>query len=164
MLPTFHVRTEAYFSVSPVSGISELKVISDLYKFRNTYFSLEPITFLYGINRESGIVIALHKTMVEISLVKNLQILNYKWNYISDLIQECMEVELYRTTINLLSSILNSINISEFSDIYLITDKTIAENNLLTSFVLDGRFKYYSDSNIIIAKSVINAPQFENIT
>lgn len=52
--------------------------------------------------------------MVEISFVKNLQILHYKWkyykwNYISDLTQECKELELYRTTINF-----NSINISDF--------------------------------------------------
>lgn len=72
-----------------------------------------------------------------------------------------MEEELCRPIINMLSSILNPKNISEFSDIYLITDKTIAENNLLISVVQDGRFKYYSDSNIIIAKSVINASKFE---
>lgn len=75
-----------------------------------------------------------------------------------------MYVDLYRTTINLLSSILNSENICELGDIYLITEKTIAENNLLISFVEDGRFKYYSDSNIIIAKSVIKAPKLENKT
>lgn len=161
MLPPIHFGTEAYFSVSPCSGISELRAISGLYKFHNTYFSLEPITFLNGINKESGIVVALHKTMLEITVVNDLQMLSYKCMLIPDLIQKCMEVELYRTTINLLSSILKTENIFDFREIYLITDKTIAENNLLKSFVQDDRFRYYFDSNIIIAKNLINAPKFE---
>lgn len=161
-LPRFHSRTSAYFAVSPISGMSEILVLTKLCKFHKTYISYEPIIFLHGIGETRGFVVSLNRTMFEVSYVEDGSIQKYKWKYITELVEKLRFQELYHIIISTLSEIKDGKNTLASDKIYLIGDSDIANNILSLSNQFHDEFENASNiSNLIIAKNAVEAPKLE---
>lgn len=161
-LPKFHFGTHAYFSVSPVSGETELKAIKDLFKFHNTYLSLEPLAFLHGIQTDNGIVISVNRTMIEVSLIKNLSIKQYKWKYLIDSYCDRNYSDIMQNIKNLLKCIIANENGDyDTTKYYIIGEKDIIRK--LSLFCTDDEFEYelYADSSKIIVENIFDAPKLD---
>lgn len=163
ILPKIHVRTSAYLSVSPVSGWTELKEISNLYKFHHTYLSYEPIAFLHGIHKEDGIVISINRTMLEISVVENLTIKKYEWTYIRDYRHKG-----YSTINQTIEEILKKLDINKYCDkdkmkYYIIGEREMIHNFIQynINFPYFSKFEIYSNSSKIIVENIFDAPRLQ---
>ena len=81
----FFNRDKCRIAISPVTGGSELLYIQNWYTrwFDNKRPILiyEPVAFLKGVNRKTGIVISLRYSMVELTYVENGTITRYWWKY-----------------------------------------------------------------------------------
>lgn len=164
ILPKIHFRTEAYFCVSPISREMNLRAIIDLYKFHRIYLSMEPIAFLHGIHVKNGIVISIHKRLLEISVVENLTVLQYKRKNIDDYIYEFKYSMINQTIVELLKTIdvskLSNINKAKY---YLIGERDTIHYFKRLCTLNNIELEIYSNANEIIVRNIFTAPKLNYI-
>lgn len=158
ILPIIHFKTRAYFVISPLTSGSEYISIKNLYRFHNINFSLEPIALLYSLNKNDGIIVSLHRTMLEISIVENLELRKYRWEYITDLNERGQYLEICHRIKNLLSE-LDIYKCAETDCIYLTGCSDLIKNIIYFYDREYHKLEFEVIPSALIAKNIINSPK-----
>lgn len=158
ILPIIHFKTKAYFVISPVTSGFEYYSIKNLCQFHKIYFSLEPIVLLYSLDKKNGIVVSLHRTMLEISLVENLELRKYRWEYITGLYQNGQYLEIYHRIGKLLSE-LDRYVCTETDCIYFTGDSDLINKVFNLAYREYNKFEFEIIPSTLIVRNIINSPK-----